>query len=117
MLVFYWLNSKSLELALFLWLFTFVSDFSNHKSVHAAKTSPRFECLEMCSTECFIHVSAWKAASLVVHEGASEYFIYLGLYSAFTDASGCFPVEFSDSSTGLEGSKTFADAGSAFLNG
>lgn len=69
----------------------------------------------MCSTACFIHVSAWKAAKLIVHEGASEYFRYLGLYSAFGDASGYFPIEFSDSSTGLEGSKTLADAGTLLL--
>lgn len=73
----------------------------------------------MFSIACFIHVSAWKAASLRVCEGASEYLVYLGLYglySAFTDARGCFPVEPSDSSTVLEESKTLADAGTAFLN-
>lgn len=61
-------------------------------------------------------MSAWKAARLIGHEGASEYFIYLGLYSAFSDASEYFPIEFSDSGTGLEGSKTLADAGTVLLN-
>lgn len=61
-------------------------------------------------------MSAWKAARLIIREGASEYFIYLGLYSAFSDASGYFPVDFSGSSTGLEGSKTLADAGTVLLN-
>jgi len=51
-----------------------------------------------------------------IREGASDYFIHLRLYSAFGDASGYFPIEFSDSSTGLEGSKTLADAGTVLLD-
>ena len=70
----------------------------------------------MFSTACFIRLSAWKAASLIVCEGASEYLVYWGLYSAFTDARGYFPFEPSDSSTVLEESKTLADAGTAFLS-
>lgn len=61
-------------------------------------------------------MSAWKATRLIIGEGASEYFIYLGLYSAFGDASRYFPIEFNDSGTGLEESKTLADAGTVFLN-
>lgn len=61
-------------------------------------------------------MSAWEAARLLVHEGASEYFLYLGPYSAFDDASECFPIDFSDSSSGLEGSKTLVDAGTVFLD-
>lgn len=34
----------------------------------------------------------------------------------FCDASGYFPIDFSDSSTGLEGSKTLADAGTVLLS-
>lgn len=68
----------------------------------------------MCITACFFYVSAWKTAKLIFCEVVSEYFI--GLCSAFGDTSGYFPVDFSDSDTGLEGSKTLGDAETVLIN-